>query len=247
MKDKMMTTLNDKIVIVTGAGTGIGEQVARDLVKAGAKVAFLGRRTEKLKDASKGLPEDRIMLCSCDVSDRDAVNKTVETIVSAWGAVDILVNNAGINTNQRTTADVDPADWDRVININLTGTFNMVRAVLLGMREQSDGIIINIASIAGLRAEKLAGAAYSASKHGMVAFTHNISQEEWEYGIRATAICPGEVNTPILDNRPVPVSQEQREKMIKVEDISAAVLFVANLSKFTRVPELLITPTYHKF
>lgn len=242
-----MTTLNDKVIIVTGAGTGIGEQVARDLVQAGAKVAFIGRRIEKLQTASHGLPEDKVMLCSCDVSERNSVNQTIEMIISAWGTVDILVNNAGINTTLRTTAEIDPSDWDRVININLTGTFNMVRAVLFGMREQGDGIIINIASMAGVRAEKLAGAAYSASKHGMVAFTHNISQEEWEYGIRATAICPGEVNTPLLDKRVVPVPPERREHMVQPEDISAAVLFVAGLSKFTSVTELLIKPTYQKF
>lgn len=246
-KEHIMTTVTDKIVIVTGAGTGIGEQVARDLVEAGAKVALIGRRIEKLQVASRGLPDDRIMLCSCDVSDREAVNTTVAKIIDAWGTVDILINNAGINTKKRTTAEIDPNDWDRVININLTGTFNMVRAVLFTMREQGDGIIINISSMAGVRAEQMAGVAYSASKHGMISFTHNIGQEEWEYGIRATAICPGEVNTPLLDDRPVVVPQERRDRMIQPKDISEAVLFVVRLSKFTSVPELLIKPTYQKF
>jgi len=242
-----MTTLTDKIVIVTGAGTGIGEQVTRDLVGAGAKVALIGRRIEKLQDAAHGLPNDKYKLYSCDVSDREAVNSTVKEIIKAWDRVDILVNNAGINTKMRTTADIDPNDWDRVININLTGTFNMVRAVLMTMREQRDGIMINISSMAGVRASKMAGAAYSASKHGMISLTHNINQEEWEYGIRATVICPGEVNTPILDQRPVAVPEERREKMIHPTDISAAIIFIAKLSKYTSVPELLIKPTYQQF
>ena len=242
-----MTTLTDKIAVVTGAGTGIGERVARDLVEAGAKVAFIGRRIEKLQEAAKGLPEDNVMLCSCDVADRDAVNSTVANITAAWGTVDILVNNAGMNTIARTITEIDPSDWDRVMSVNLTGTFNFVRAVVFGMREQGDGIIINVASMAGVRASAMAGVAYSASKRGMISFTHNINQEEWEYGIRATAICPGEVNTPLLDQRPVAVPQERKDRMIPPKDISAAVLFVIGLSKYTSVPELLIKPTYQIF
>lgn len=242
-----MSQFTDKVVIVTGAGTGIGQQVARDFVNAGAKVAFIGRRIEKLQEAAKDLPDTMVMLCSCDVSDRDAVNSTAESIISAWGPVDILVNNAGINTNPRSVGEVAPSDWDRVLNINLTGTFNVIQAVLSGMREQQDGIIVNIASTAGLRAGKLAGAAYSASKHGMVALTHNINDEEWENGIRATAICPGEVNTPLLDKRIVPVSAERKAQMVPPKDVATAVLFVAGLSQYTNVPVLVIKPTYQKY
>jgi NADP-dependent 3-hydroxy acid dehydrogenase YdfG len=243
----MMSQFTDKVVIVTGAGTGIGQQVARDFVNAGAKVAFIGRRIEKLQDAAKDLPDKMVMLCSCDVSDRDAVNSTAESIISAWGTVDILVNNAGINTNPRSVGEVAPSGWDRVLNINLTGTFNVIRTVLPRMREQQDGIIVNIASTAGLRAGKLAGAAYSASKHGMVALTHNINEEEWENGIRATAICPGEVNTPLLDKRTVPVSAEHKARMVPPKDVATSVLFVAGLSQYTNVPILVIKPTYQKY
>jgi NAD(P)-dependent dehydrogenase (short-subunit alcohol dehydrogenase family) len=152
------------------------------------------------------------------------------------------VNNAGVNTNPRSVAEVDPADWDRTVASNLTGTFNFVRAVLPGMRERRDGLIINISSIAGLRASKLAGAAYSASKHGMVSLTHSINEEEKDYGIRACVICPGEVNTPIIDLRPEPVSPERRAEMLQPEDVSAAALFVASLPPRACVPELIIKP-----
>ena len=118
-----------------------------------------------------------------------------------FGAIDILVNNAGTNSNPRALAEVDPQDWDRTIAVNLTGAFNFVGAVLPAMRAKKDGIIINISSIAGVRAGKLGGAAYSASKHGMVALNHVINEEEVDYGIRACAICPGEVETPILELR----------------------------------------------
>ncbi len=242
-----MGSFQDKVVIVTGAGSGMGETIARDFVEAGATVVFMGRRLEKLQEVSNDLPQERIRLYSCDVADREAVNRIVAEVIGELGRVDILVNNAGINTVKRGVGDIEPEDWDRVININLTGTFNMVRAVLPTMREQEVGLIINISSMAGIRAGKMAGAAYSASKHGMVSLTNNINQEEWGNGIRATAICPGEVDTPILDKRPEPVSVERRATMVQTSDISASVMYVAGLSQFAVVPLIVIVPSYQNY
>jgi NADP-dependent 3-hydroxy acid dehydrogenase YdfG len=242
-----MTQFKDKVIIVTGAGTGIGRAVAADFVAAGAKVALVGRRLEMLQAAATALPEQQVMLCSCDVADRDAVSATVQQVINHFGTIDILVNNAGTNSNPRSVGEVDPDDWDLVVNVNLTGAFNLARAVLPGMRERQDGIIINVASTAGVRARKIAGAAYSASKHGVVALSHNINEEEWENGIRATALCPGEVNTPILEKRVNPVSDERKIAMLQPEDVSATVLFVAALPKRANVPLLIIKPTYQHF
>jgi len=242
-----MDQFKDKVVIVTGAGTGIGRAVAVDFAKAGARVAFVGRRLEKLETAAAGLPEAQVSLCPCDVADRAAVNEMAAQIVDRFGPVNILVNNAGINTNPRSVGEVDPADWDRTIKINLTGAFNCVRAVLPGMRAQKDGLIINVSSIAGLRASKLGGAAYSASKHGMVALNHCINEEDSAHNIRACVICPGEVETPILDLRPEPVSAERRARMLQPEDVSAAALFVASLPPRACIPELIIKPTTQLF
>ena len=119
----------------------------------------------------------------------------------------------------------------------------MIRAVLPGMREKKDGVIITVSSIAGLRASKLAGAAYSASKHGVVALTHSINEEEVAHGIRACAICPGEVETPILEKRPEPVSAERRAAMLQPEELAQAALFVASLPPRACVPLLIIKPT----
>ena len=168
----------DKVVVVTGAGTGIGAAIARGFADSGARVAFVGRRPEPLAAAAAGLDADRILLHACDVSDRCAVEALASAVEAKWGAVDVLVNNAGINTNPRAVGDVAPEDWDQTIAINLTGVYNMMRVVLPGMRQQNDGLIITISSIAGLRASKLAGAAYSASKHGAVALTNSINEEE---------------------------------------------------------------------
>ena len=123
----------------------------------------------------------------------------------------------------------------------------MVRAVLPGMRAQRDGVVITVSSIAGLRASKLAGAAYSASKHGAVALTHSLNEEEVENGIRACAICPGEVETPLLEKRPEPVGAERRAAMLQPEELARTVLFVASLPPRACVPVLVIKPTAQIF
>ena len=236
-----------KVVCVTGAGTGIGSAIAREFVAAGARVAFLGRRLNKLQEAAHGLAADAVRLCACDVADRPALGIEIAAVREAWGRIDILVNNAGVNTNPRSVGEVDPSDWDRTVAINLTGVFNATRAVLPAMRAQRDGLVITVASIAGLRASKLAGAAYSASKHGAVALTHSLNEEEVENGIRACAICPGEVETPILEQRVEKVSAERRATMLQPDDVAAAALFVARLPARACVPELIIKPTVQIF
>ena len=128
------------------------------------------------------------------------------------------------------------------MTVNATGAFNMIQAVLPQMRAQRDGLIINISSISGRRASTLAGAAYSASKHALNALSKVVGQEEEQHGIRSTIISPGDINTPLLDKRPVPVSAEQRAKILQPDDIAAAALFVATLPAHVSVPEIVIKP-----
>jgi NAD(P)-dependent dehydrogenase (short-subunit alcohol dehydrogenase family) len=242
-----MGQFSGQVVLVTGAGTGIGRDIAAGFVREGAKVALVGRRLEKLEEAGAGLPAGQVRLLVCDVGDREAVQGMAAKVEVELGAVQVLVNNAGTNTNPRSMAQISDEDWDLTLATNLTGAFNCARAVLPAMRRLRGGVIINISSIAGLRASKLAGAAYSAAKHGMMGLTHVINEEEREHGIRACAICPGEVETPILDLRPEPASQEDRARMLKPEDIAAAALFVAGLPPRACIPELVIKPTWQIF
>jgi len=242
-----MSRLKDQVVIVTGAGTGIGEATAAAFVNEGAKVVYVGRRKAKLEEAASNVPKEQVLIHACDVTDRDAVNDMVRETGNHFGPVDILVNNAGINTSPRTIADVRLPDWDQIIAVNLTGVFNTIRAVLPGMREKKGGLIVNISSIAGIRSSKLSGGAYAASKHGVVALNHTLNIEEKDYGIRACAICPGEIDTPILDQRPEPVSPEHRARILKPEDIAAAVLFVARYPSNVCVSEIVIKPTTQIF
>jgi NADP-dependent 3-hydroxy acid dehydrogenase YdfG len=183
---------------------------------------------------------------SLDVAERAAVLRAAEALLGQWGRVDILVNNAGLNIPRRRLDELKGEDWDRVILANLTGAYNMIAAVLPPMRAQGDGLIVNVSSIAGKRASGLSGAAYTASKHGMNGLNDSINIEEWSHGIRATAICPGEVSTEILEKRPIPVDPEDRARMIAPEDLVEAIRFVSALPPRTTVTEMLVMPTHKR-
>jgi NADP-dependent 3-hydroxy acid dehydrogenase YdfG len=171
----------------------------------------------------------------------------VEQALKAFGTIDVLVCNAGTNVRNRSLDSLTPADWDRMIHVNLTGAFNLVHFVIPSMRARQGGLIVQICSIAGLRASILGGAGYSASKFGQSALGICLGREEGKNGIRSTVIYPGEVNTPILDARPVPVAAERKALILQPEDVAAAVQFLVELHPRARVPELVITPTVDDF
>src|SRR6185503_20904492 len=143
--------------------------------------------------------------------------------------LDILVNNAGVNILRRSVKELDAAGADQVLDGNLSNAFYCVIAALPMMRAQKDGILIHTASMAGRTIGPLSGAAYAAAKHGVVAMSHSINCEEFVNGIRSTAVCPGEVATPILDQRPVPVSAEDRARMLQPEDVGDLIRYIAQL------------------
>ena len=143
-----------------------------------------------------------------DVSNKEAVFEVADRIVQNHGKIDILVASAGINMKERNWHNVSLEDWDSVIRIDLDGAFYCCKAVLPSMKEQGDGLIINISSWAGKHVGIVTGPAYTAAKHAMNAMNESLNMENCQFGIRACAICPGEVATPILDNRPIPVSEE---------------------------------------
>ena len=144
---------------------------------------------------------------------------------------------------RRRLADARLEDWTRVIGVNLTGAYLCVQGALPLMRQRDSGTIVNISSMAGKRTSISAGVAYCASKHGLGSLTRSINLEERRRGIRACEICPGEVDTPILDTRPYPPPLESRVAMLQPEDVAQAVLFIVTLPPRAMVEELLITPT----
>ena len=156
-----------------------------------------------------------ILTRACDVADRADVGRLAAWAVQELGRLDIVVNSAGINVARRKMCELDPADFDRVLAINCTGFYNLLWAVLARTcAQRRDGLIVSISSIAGKRAVPLAGPAYAASKFAATALATAVGLEERPNGIRITNICPGEVDTPILEQRPVPVPAEQRPQMV---------------------------------
>jgi len=240
--------LEDKAVLVTGGGSGIGLGIAEALAREGCRVAITGRNGRRLQDAAATQDDQNALITRpCDVSDRDDVQRLFAWLDEQLGPLDILVNSAGINVVNRAMANLDPADWDRMMAINNTGAFNCIHAALPGMREKKSGLIVNISSIAGKRAMKLGGVGYCASKFAMTALGTLVGLEERVNGIHVTNVYPGEVNTPILAQRPVPVPPEKLAQMIKPEDIAACVVTIAKLPPRALVPELVITPVYQEY
>lgn len=239
--------LANKVALITGGGTGIGRAIAQAFAAEGAQVVIVGRRMEKLLEAAVAIGQGRVHCCAGDVSDRRQTDGLVAEVTKSHGRIDILVNCAGVNVVERAMARLKPDDWDQVLNVNATGVFNLIHAVLPQMRERKDGLIITIGSIAGLRPSLLGGSAYSASKFAAHALTLTTGLEEKDHGIRCTVIAPGEVETPILDARPVPVTAEHRARILQPEEVAAAALFVACLPPRACVPELIIKPTSQAF
>lgn len=238
-------TTQAKTALISGAGGGIGLGIARALSGIGLRLGLLGRDRAKLERAVESLPKASAgahWIASCDVSDREATGVAVREAIRALGAIDVLVCNAGTNSPNRSLAVLDPQEWDRQIAVNLTGAYNLVHFTLPHMRERKGGLIVQICSISGLRASPLGGTAYSASKFGQAALGICIGREERENGIRSSVIYPGEVETPILEKRPVPVAPERLGVILQPDDVAAAVRFLVELNPRASVPELVIKP-----
>lgn len=237
--------LNDKVVLVAGGAGGIGLGIARAFAAEGSRVALSDVSKEALESAARTAGKGSPFLCRpCDITDRAQVSQLFEWLSEQVGSIDILVNSAGINVGKRMMSDIDPAEFDRVMEINTTGTFNCIHSALEVMRPKRSGLIVNIVSLAGKRAMLLAGLPYCVSKFATAALGTFVNLEECRNGIKVTNVYPGETNTPIVDKRPSPPPAEKRAQMLQPEDIAACVIAVAKLPPRAVVPELVITPPH---
>ena len=239
-----MAGVAGRAVLITGGGSGVGRATARLAASQGAQVAIAGRDGKKLAETAAGTD---IFTHACDVTDPTAVAGLVQAVTAKLGRIDVLVNNAGTNVKARRMRELSVADWNRLVRTNLDGAFFCIREVLPQMIARKDGLVINVNSVSGKRAYPLAGAGYAAGKFGLHAVAGCLAGEELESGIRVSSIYPGEIDTPILEERPTPVTAEQRAKILKPEDIANAILWVAGLPPHVSIPELIIKPTAQSY
>jgi len=241
-------SLENKIVLITGGGSGIGRAAAQAFAAQGCRVAITGRREDVLREAAAAYEGQPAIECrAADVSDLASVQELFRWVAETLGPVDILINSAGANIKNRQMAEMTPQQWDQVMAINASGAYYCMYCALPAMRERGDGLVVNISSIAGKRASALGGVAYSASKFAMTALGTAVGNEDAKNGVRVTNVYPGEVNTPILDNRPKPVSDEHRQSILQPTDVAHMLVALAQLPPRAHVPEMVIKPLRQEY
>ncbi len=230
--------------VVTGAGSGVGRSIAGKLAGQGWRVALIGRRADALQEtaATSGQPSSSFLICPCDIGDQPALSRVAEDILKKFGSVEVLVNAAGTNAPRRALEVLSLEDYHAMLNANLNGAYYCTQAFLPQMRNRGTGTIVNIVSDAGKQASPKAGPAYVMSKFGMAGLNQAINAEERGHGIRACAIFPGDIDTPLLDKRPTPPPAEARARMMKADDVADCALFCINLPDRPIVEEHIVRP-----
>ena len=241
-----MPRLAGKIAWVTGAGSGIGEAAALALADEGATVILTGRTVSKLDSVAQRIPQGGGHVVPADLTDKVQVAKVGDYIRDKFNRLDILVNNAGVNIVDRHWDKLTPESIDTLIQGNLVGALYCVTVALPFMREQQDGLIIHTASMAGRFIGGVSGPIYVTAKHGIVAMSHGLNMQECINGIRSTVFLPGEVATPILDQRPNPVGPEMRAKMVQPADCGDLIRYIACLPRHVVMNEVHLAPTANR-
>ena len=227
-----------------GASSGIGRATAIQLARDGALVMASARRIERLRELRDALAAEgfRVEVHAADARDAAAMEELAEATRRTLGPIDILVYATGTNTPDRAFRRLRPPIWDELIHTNLDGAYYAAYAVLPAMRERGRGHLVFISSISG-QAPDVSGAAYQASKRGMIGLAHAIRLEEKENGIRTTVVCPGLVDTELLEKRPFKTSAEQLAVALLPEHVAEAVLACLKLPPRAVIPELTIVPS----
>jgi 3-oxoacyl-[acyl-carrier protein] reductase len=226
-----MTDLKNKNALITGAGKGIGKAIALALAKEGVNIILVARTQEEIDSVAAKVRSLRVkaLAITADVADINSVNAAVEKALAEFGTIDILINNAGIAAFGKFL-ELEPTDWERIIQVNLMGTYYVTRAVLPNMIERQTGDIINISSTAGLSGNALTSA-YSASKFAVLGLTESLMQEVRKHNIRVTALTPSTVATDMA--KELKLTDGNPETVMQAEDM--AELIIAQLKLNRRV------------
>ncbi|HDB6144487.1 TPA: SDR family oxidoreductase [Staphylococcus aureus] len=230
-----MTVLTDKIAVVTGAGSGIGEAIATLLHEEGAKVVLAGRNKDKLQNVANQLAQDSVKVVPTDVTNKEEVDELMKIAQQTFGGLDIVINSAGQMLSSKIT-DYQVDEWDSMIDVNIKGTLYTAQAALPTMLEQSSGHLINIASISGFEVTK-SSTIYSATKAAVHTITQGLEKELAKTGVKVTSISPGMVDTAIT----AAYSPSDRKKL-DPQDIAEAVLYALTQPKHVNVNEITVRP-----
>ena len=242
-----MGALDGQAALVTGGGSGIGRAAALALADDGASVALVGRRTHLLEETAQLIGASvgaSALVLPADLGDAEAARDTVDQTLATFGRLDILVNNAGANTASRSVGTTSADDIDTLTRINVTGPLTLTQAALPGMLERGGGVIVTVASYSVLSPGPPGGTAYSVSKAAVVALMKAINVEYRNRGIRACTIYPGEVDTAMLDARPLVPGAEARASMMHADDIAQLILLCARMPARTLVEDIYVRPTH---
>ncbi len=240
-----MGLLSGQVAIITGAGTGIGREAALMFADEGASLVLAGRRIEPLNEVvqiieSKG---GTAVARSTDLADGDAAAALGAWALAEFGKVDIVVNNAGESSRAKSIRYVTAEDWESVFQVNVEGVYRLTQSVIESMLERGSGTVITTSSYAALHPGLMGGLAYSAAKAASYNLMQGINAELNAKGIRASTILPAEVDTPILDKRPLNPDAAARATMMMAEDVARAILLCATLPGRTVIEEIVMSPT----
>jgi serine 3-dehydrogenase len=236
----MLVSLKDQVVLIVGASSGIGKETAVLFAKEGAKVMASARREDRLERLKAEHPGIETFVADASVA-FEMENLVLETR-GRLGQIDIVVFAAGTNTPDRAMSRLNVEIWDMMVGANLSAAYYLTRAVLPVMRTRKAGHLIYISSISGIVPD-VSGASYQAAKRGLLGMAHAVRVEEKENGIRTCVICPGLVETEILEKRPVKPSAEILAKALQPIDVAETVLAVAKLPARVTIPEIQVMPT----
>lgn len=240
-----MKPLELQIAVVTGAGRGAGEAIARKLATMGAHVLLVARDAASLENVRERIQSDggRATALPCDLLDPAAVARLGERVAREFGRCDILVNNAAVGLEGRPLHELAPEEWDRVFNTNLRGPYLMIRALAPLMIAARSGYIINISSLAG-RNPLPNGAAYAASKWGLNGLTYSVAEELRPCGIRVSVIAPGSINTDFMDHQGQGASSgKDPKKKLQPDDVAGVVATLVTQAPQAFISEVLMRPT----
>ncbi len=237
-------SLEGRHIFIAGATSGMGRATALAAAEKGASLILLGRDRARLEDVAskvRSLGAPKVATVQADASNNDALLTALVDQQAALCKVDTLVNTVGVNLIQRAFVDLTAKSWAGMIDTNLNAAFNLSKLIVPVFRNRGGGLLIHVSSTAARKPDP-SGAAYQATKAGVMAMTHAIQEEEWQNGIRATAILPGMTDTPLLEKRPTPPTDEMRAKALQPEDVAEACLFVMQLPERAHVSELMLQP-----